>query len=504
MSLPRCSAARGLRVSQWVLASAAFGLACRVHQYLANTSLWHDESFVALNVLHTNCADLLGARDWDEPSPPAFLLIEKLAVALLGPSEHALRLVPQLAGLIALAGFVALARRVTGGGRSWVWAVTLFGLSGALIEQANLVKHFALDLCFAIALAWLALRAHVTPAPRRTLNTWGALAAVAPWLSYASVFSFAGTSLVLGLRHLRDWDWAQRRAYLRANTAVLISCVALLFPVRAQRTATLLTFWSVGFPDTQSLPRLLYWFVRTHLGLYHYLAQPARALGPVCVAAGVVYWWLHGRRFELVTLWTPIALALAASSVHYWPFGGNQHMSFAAPAVTITVAVGIDVLLPTLRRWHPRAPNAAAVLLLGPALLTCAYHLAVPRWRHEMRPVIQYAQQGRSADDQMVVLDPATYFFYTGIDVRRQALRIEPQQRVWIITPCSKRGGLAPDAQRIVDGFASGRPRLDQLEVHGAAAYLFGPEPEPPVERDAALSRRPFAPPQGERKGLSN
>jgi hypothetical protein len=237
------------------------------------------------------------------------------------------------------------------------------------------------------------------------------------------------------------------------------------------------TFWSGGFPDTQSFSHLLYWLARTHLGLYHYLAQPARAIGPLCAVAGAVYCWRRGRRFEIVMLWAPIACALAASTVHYWPFGGNQHMSFATPAVMITVAVGIEALLPALRRWRPRAPAAAAVLLLGPALITCTYHLAVPRRRHEMRPVIRYAQQGRGGDDQMIVLDPATYFFYTGVDMRRQALHIGPRHRVWVITPCGKRGRLAPEAQRIVDGFANRRARLDLFEADGAAAYLFAAEP---------------------------
>ena len=393
-----------------------------------------------------------------------------------------------MVGLIALVGFAGLARRVTGGGRSWIWAVSLFSLSGDLIQQANLVKHFTLDLCFAIALSWLAVRAHQIPASRRTLHTWGAMGALAPWLSYASVFSVGGTSLALGLRHLRQWEGAQRRAFLLANVVVLASCALLLVPIRAQRTDTVLTFWSSGFPDTQSVPHLLYWFARTHLGLYHYLPQPARALGPLCAAAGAVYWWRHGRRFELVALWAPIALALAASSARYWPFGGNQHMSFAAPAVVLTVAVGIDSLQRILRRWHPLAPAAAALLLLGPPLIACIYHLAVPHHRHEMRGVIRYAQQGRSGDDQLVVLDPATYLFYTGIDVRQQALRIQPQQRVWIITPCSKRGDLSPDAQRIVDGFASRRPRLDQRAIHGAAAYLFGPESDAPKSNPMPFS----------------
>jgi hypothetical protein len=131
-----------VRVSRWVLASVAFGLACRVRQYLANTSLWHDESFVALNALHTSYPDLLRARDWDEPSPPAFLLIEKLVVAALGPGEHALRLV-QLTGLIALAGSwgsraVSPAAAQAGSGGGAVQFLRRLDRSGQLGEALHL------------------------------------------------------------------------------------------------------------------------------------------------------------------------------------------------------------------------------------------------------------------------------------------------------------------------------------------------------------------------------
>jgi len=72
-------------ISWLVWAAVAFGALCRLAQYAANTSLWHDESFVALIALHTRAADLLGRLDWNEASPPGFLLVEKLIAAWLRP-----------------------------------------------------------------------------------------------------------------------------------------------------------------------------------------------------------------------------------------------------------------------------------------------------------------------------------------------------------------------------------------------------------------------------------
>src|SRR6185436_19428501 len=98
--------------------------------------------------------------------------------------------------------------------------------------------------------------------------------------------------------------------------------------------------------------------------------------------------------FELMTLWAPIACAFVASCLRYWPFGGNQHMSFAAPAIMMSVAVGIGTIVPRLQRWRVRAPAIAAAVLFAPALIGCAYHLAIPRERHDMRAAIRYVEHG--------------------------------------------------------------------------------------------------------------
>jgi len=55
----------------FILAAVVFGIVCRVSQYAANTSVWHDEAYVALNVFKKTFAGLLGPLDWNEPAPPA-------------------------------------------------------------------------------------------------------------------------------------------------------------------------------------------------------------------------------------------------------------------------------------------------------------------------------------------------------------------------------------------------------------------------------------------------
>ena len=81
-------------------------------RYAANRSLWLDEAYLTESIL-TYSARQLATTDflhW-QAAPVGFLLLEKLAVTLLGTGEHALRLVPLLAGVASVPLFYLVVRR---------------------------------------------------------------------------------------------------------------------------------------------------------------------------------------------------------------------------------------------------------------------------------------------------------------------------------------------------------------------------------------------------------
>ena len=468
---------RVARVSVGVV--VAFGLICRLSQYAAHTSLWHDEAFVALNVTQKSFAGLFGPLDWNEPSPPGFLVIEKLVVAAFGRSESALRLVPLLAGLGTMVGFAGLARLCCGSGLATLWAVLLMAASDKLIAQANEVKHFTLDLLWAQLLTLVALRCWLASDSQRQriagLLLWGTLGALGLWLSFASLFVFAGTSLVLAGQALRSWRARPRAAYLLANFMELGSLGLLGGPIRAQLTGTVVGFWTERFPDTSGAGALLYWFGRAALGLLNYFWQPLGAVMLVVVSLGALRFWRTGRRTPLLMLSMPVGLALAAAFLHRWPFGGNQHMSFAALAVLLLAGEGIEVMRRSLQRWRGWAGATCTALVLLPGVIPAAYRIVRPRLRHEIRPVIEQVQQRVEPDDQLLVFCPAEFEFYTGRNVRGTSTEPDARRRVWFI---ATRSDLRPfAAQDLLDRLSVRRVRLQAIEAYGAAAYLFAAEP---------------------------
>ncbi len=448
-------------------------LACRVSQYAANTSLWHDEAFVALNVTHKSFAGLFGPLEWHESAPPAFLAIEKLVVALLGRSEYALRLVPLAAGLLGIAACAVLTRRVAAG-LAGVWMMLMLAASEKLIVQSNEVKHFTSDLLVSVALTLTALAVLVRPNRWRMIALWGLVASVALWFSFATAFVFAGTSLALAPRVVPQAAPRARLAFLAANGAVAMSFAFLLAgPVHAQLEEGVLNFWSDAFPPMTNPSALVVWLARASLGFFNYFWQPLGIAVAIFAAIGGVLFWRNGRRAELLILTLPVAVSLVAAALHRWPFGGNQHMVFAAPAVLLLTGTGIEVVRGRLESWRRRAGAVMVTLVLLPGLAPAAYHVGVPRERHEARPAIQFLMAERRPTDQVLVYCPAEFEFYTGT-IPPAAQPPDPSSRVWFIGTRSEDKPFP--AQAVLDRLFTTRPLLLSKEAYGAASYLFGPE----------------------------
>ncbi len=232
-------------VAQWVTAAVVFGCVCRLSQYAAGTSLWYDESFVALNVLHKGAGALLGALEWDESAPPGFLIVERFTTAAAGRSEYAFRLVPLLAGLATVICFAFTARRICGNGPAWLWSVLMLAASTKLIVHAATLKHFTLDTLATVLIVWSALKVRTNANSLEWMLAWGILGAAGIWLSFASLFSFAGTSVVLLVAAVCARRPREIAPLAAANLLVLISLLTLADPIRAQLgTQGLLGYWS--------------------------------------------------------------------------------------------------------------------------------------------------------------------------------------------------------------------------------------------------------------------
>jgi hypothetical protein len=135
------------------------------------------------------------------------------------------------------------------------------------------------------------------------------------------------------------------------------------------------------------------------------------------------------------------------------------------------VGVGIEEARALIGK--PRYSWLLLGVLLIPQSALAAYHLIVPRYRHEARPVIEFYEARRRPDDGVLVQCVAEFEFYAADRNLSATEAPDPARRLWIITTGSGAKGF--DRPAIVK-LAPNRPYLGGEQAYGAAAYLFGPE----------------------------
>ena len=443
----------------------AAGAALRLWQYLAKTSLWIDEIAVAENVIHTPLASLLGQPlALDQVAPPGFLALVKACIALFGTSEFALRLVPLLGGLAALALFPLVARRVLPGWTA-VLATALFALSPPVIAYSAEVKQYSTDAAVTLALTLMAF--HLADRTRSPLRLSGAAVAgaAAVWFSQPAVLTLAGLGAGLTWIALRRGGWPELRP---------------LAPVLAVWAAAAAAATAVGY-------RTLTPETREYMQRFWDPSLPRPTVILLVVVGSVLLWVKRPAAAPL--LLGPVAVAFAAAAAHRYPFSGRA-IFFLTPVALIAAADLVDSIVAGLARLGLPRPVGASIFGAAVAVVT-ALHL--PVYEHEeTRAVLTELAARRQPGDAVYVFygaeralrfyGPEVGIAVSGDDPRRlpprPAARVSPRAR-----PLPRESArLGPLRARLGEpGGEAGHPgylgtigrRSDGIEAFGASAELY-------------------------------
>jgi len=441
------------------------GAALRLWQYLARTSLWIDEIAVAENVIHTPLASLLGQPlALDQVAPPGFLALVKGCVALFGPSELALRLVPLLGGLAALGLFALLARRVLPGWTA-VLATALFAFSSPAIAYSAEVKQYSTDAAASIALTLMAIHlADRAPSPLRLLGA-ALFGAAAVWFSQPAVLTLAG--LGAGLTWL---------ALRRGGGPALRPLLPMLLAWAASAAAATATGYRTVPPE-----------MREYMQRFWDPSLP-RPTVLVLVVVGAAVLWIK-RPAVAPLLIGPVAVALAAAAAHRYPFSGRA-IFFLTPVALLAVAAVADSIVSGLA--HVGVPVAVGAGFFAAALaIVTALHL--PIYRHEeTRTVLAELAARRQPGDAVYVFygaERAVRFYgpRVGIDPAeaviggchrgypreylRELDRFRGSPRVWVVfAHASPRLAEQPAIRGYLESIGK---RTASIEAEGALADLY-------------------------------
>lgn len=361
---------------QWSLialwAALAAGFALRIQRYAEMRGYWGDEAFLLVNILKLPPSQLftgpLSAAGPSQVSPPAFTLALAALNHAFGPAEWAMRIVPLLTSLAALALFARLTWRLFPAPRYLAPAMTaLFAICNPLIFQSANTKHYSLDVLASLAMLWAVLTPGLSQLRRHLcLALIGTLAA---WLSLPALFVLVAATIALFSRSTRILPVntpAKLPPESPPQNSLTPKLILALLPFASYAAMYLLSarnmqgqdlsrFWTKGFIPWTELRPLLIWLPRS---LFAFVTFPFKPLGSLLLIPAI-YACLMLRRTHLpllIATTLPIALALIAAALHAYPFEASRATMYLLPGFFLLAAAGV-----------PHLPNPK---VLAPTLLT--------------------------------------------------------------------------------------------------------------------------------------
>lgn len=406
------------------IALVAAGIALRVWQYAGRSALWTDEAALANNIVARSAGRLvMEPLAHNQAAPVGFLLIEKLAVAIGGASELALRAWPLCCAILALVLLWRVGRRVLEPPMVPL-ALAPFALSPTLIFHAAEAKQYSSDVGVALVLLAVALALAARAPTARGARVATVLGVVAPWLSQPAVLVTAGVALTLLVVEWRREPGGPRRrvtmtvgAWLLSAAAVVVVSEDHLAPA-SRRFMTL--FWGDGFwPMSFHGAAIVTWpFLRvaSTLGTQLSLPRGMALAGAVLVVLGAWSAWRRDRTTAALLV-APLLVTLGASAARLYPFS-ERLVLFLLPSLLLLMAQGVAALAAAIRPRGVALAFATAATILFVALGARALRDAPPVYRREdIGPALEYVRRYAQPQDVRYVYygaAPAFEFYAAG------------------------------------------------------------------------------------------
>lgn len=464
---PRVPTGAGL---PWAI--LAVGALAHTAWFIERGSLWLDEAFLALNILHRSPVELLERLSFNQGAPWGFLLAEKFAVVTLGVSDRSLRLVPLLAALAALPVFWRVASFYLH--RSGLLlALPLFCFSPLLVLYSAEVKQYSLDVLAALLALWLAHSARALPDWRRAAAV-GVAGAVLLWFSHASLMVLGAGGLAVGVAALVRREWPALRLLAIVGSAWGASAGAFFLFAWPQldelRDFLSRETYAVAFPPTNGaevelLARRVRDIVDVPFGFYGQPWSSLISVSAVLLAFVGAVSIARRDRLGAAVLIAPLVGAGAALASGLYPFS-PRFVLFLAPLIMLLVALGAEGALRRLaepgavRRVAGASGVAAAAFLLVMTAWSTERILVREGEGQDIRPVLEHLRSVWRPGDALYLHAasqyPARYYAEVG-GVNRSS----SGDTLWPVVPTSGTAHTAPALRSALPTLVVGRFRPD-------------------------------------------
>lgn len=484
---------RWLGSRQAVVFFLGAGALFRLGEYFSNRAFWWDEAHIALRFMSAPFWETLASGKYAQTMPMGLAAVSSGIIALVGPSEYGLRLIPLLCGLASLPLFYALARKVVDRETAAV-SLLFFTISDFLIRYSAEFKQYGSDVTLTLVIYLMALDLGAGNASRRRWLSFGIVGVVVVWFSHPSAFVLAGCGSVLLLKSARRRDRVDFIRALGCSSAWATSFLLYYFhSLRSiAQNEILVSHYGDGFMPPPSSPgQIVEWLAKVIYQLPNHTASFTPLIGVIAMLAGAWMLWRSDSRERVLLLGAPLPFLLLASAMRSYSLRG-QLLLFLAPLVILLIGAGVSGIYRLLvTRSVFLAIFASALFLISPAK-----HAAVDRLRQEnVRPVLRYIDTHWEPNDVLYVY-PAVfrsveffsrthgtkYLYVRGLihaavpgayeeDVRQT---IEGRKRAWFLFGRVKFRGEGGDEEALTLSYLDRLgERIDAVRAGEISAYLY-------------------------------
>lgn len=404
----------------------ATGLLLRLDQYLFNRSLWLDEAFLATPLVQGSWFTLITEPlEYGHVLPAGFVLGVKLSLTLFGNSDFILRLFPFLCSVTSLLLFYYVAKRAVSPVAVPI-ALVLFAVAESLVFYASELKPYSTDVLVTLTLLAVVYSFQSSHLKTKQLILLTVVGIIALWFSYIAVIVLASIGSYLGFSAFLNKQWPQLFKLISVGFIWVGNFLLLYFVVIGGDPSSLpVGRWVMAAWVEQnafmpaSLIDSLAWLYHTFLKTLDYPVNfKAVKLGGVLVVIGMVALFFQHKKTAFLIL-LPVVIALLTAYLQKYPFFGRMIL-FLVPLTYLAVAEGIA----HLRIDLGNESKMAMVANLGVPLIVFSFLIDFGPIRRlaleekmmgqEIKPVLNYVQQHRQAEDVIYLyfwVEPAFRYY---------------------------------------------------------------------------------------------